>query len=145
MNLKEILKTLQYLHRDLQGSSQLGITSHAAGACLQNGMGVQSRNQVSEMHFDKSPDPSTFHCWKTSFKTDVCSCSNFPTESVDDLETSQSIGERRFPNFEMLVAKIASAMKKIILNSYFKKKVSLEERKRPTWKTDFSVEDRLCS
>ena len=49
--------------------------------------------------------------------------------SVDDLETSQSIRTHLFPNFEMLDAKIASALKKIILNSYFKKKVSLEEQK----------------
>ena len=34
-----------------------------------------------------------------------------------------------FPNFEMLNAKIASAVNKIIQNSQFKKKVSLEEQK----------------
>ena len=33
-------------------------------------------------------------------------------ESVEDLETSQSIGGPRFPNFEMLDGKIASALKK---------------------------------
>ena len=36
-----------------------------------------------------------------------------------------------FPNFEMLDARIASALHKIIQNSYFKKKVSLEEQKAP--------------
>ena len=34
-----------------------------------------------------------------------------------------------FPNFEMLDARIASALNKIIQHSYFKKKVSLEEQK----------------
>ena len=34
-----------------------------------------------------------------------------------------------FPNFELLDAKISSALNKIIQNSYFKKKVSLEEQK----------------
>ena len=34
-----------------------------------------------------------------------------------------------FPNFEMLDAKIASTLNKIIQNSQFKKKVSLEEQK----------------
>ena len=34
-----------------------------------------------------------------------------------------------FQNFEMLDARIASALNKIIQNSYFKKKVSLEEQK----------------
>ena len=45
-------------------------------------------------------------------------------ESVDDLESSRTIRGCHFPNFEMLAA---SALNKIIQNSYFKKKVSLEE------------------
>ena len=49
-------------------------------------------------------------------------------DSVDDLKTSQSIGEHRLPYFEMHDAKIASALK-IITNPYFKKKVNLEEQK----------------
>ena len=98
----------------------------------------QPRNRVPEVHFDKFPDPSTFQCWKTIFKTEACSSSNFPTdamlwikevemvEPMDDLETSQSVGGHRFTNFDMLDAKIAAALKKIIMNSHFKKKVSLE-------------------
>ena len=51
-------------------------------------------------------------------------------ESVDDLKSSRSIqGRTHFPNFEMPDAKIASAPTKIIQNSYFKKKFSLEEQK----------------
>ena len=114
---------------------------HVEGAYPQNYMVEQLRNQVSEMHFEKYSDPSTFQCWKTNFKTVVCSCSSFLTEamwwmkevemvgSVDDLEISQSIGGHKFQKFEMLDAKIASTLKKIILNFYFKKKVNLEERK----------------
>ena len=50
--------------------------------------------------------------------------------SVDDLKSSHSIqGYTHFPNFEMLDARIASALNKIIQNSYFEKKVSLEEQK----------------
>ena len=37
--------------------------------------------------------------------------------------------EKDFPNFEMLDAKVASALNKIIHDSQFKKKVSLEEQK----------------
>ena len=37
--------------------------------------------------------------------------------------------EKNFPNFEMLDARIASTLNKIIQNSYFKKKVSIEEQK----------------
>ena len=35
----------------------------------------------------------------------------------------------RIPNFEMLDARIASALNKIIHNSHFKRKISLEEQK----------------
>ena len=44
-------------------------------------------------------------------------------------KSSRSIAGRNFPNFEMLDAKIASALNKIIQVSHFKKKVSLEEQK----------------
>ena len=51
-------------------------------------------------------------------------------DSVDDFESSRpSLGYTRFPKFEMLDARIASALNKIIQNSYFKKKVGLEEQK----------------
>ena len=44
---------------------------------------------------------------------------------------------KNFPNFEMLDARIASALNKIIQNSYFKKKVSLEEQKKLRKRTSF--------
>ena len=51
-------------------------------------------------------------------------------DSFDDLKSSHSIqGYIHFPNFEMLDSNIASALNKIIQNSYFKKKVSLVEQK----------------
>ena len=68
-------------------------------------------------------------------------CSQFPTEamlwikevemveSVDDLKSSRSIRGTHGPNFELLNARIASALNKIIQNTLFKKKVSLEEMK----------------
>ena len=93
----------------------------------QHCMVEQPRNQVSEMHFVKFLNPSTFQCWKTSFKTWMKEVEM--VDSVDDLKTSQSIGGHRFRNFEMLDAKIASALIKIIMNPYFRKKVSLEEQK----------------
>ena len=49
-------------------------------------------------------------------------------DSMDNLKSSRSIRRCHFPNFEMLDAKIASALNKIIQNSYFKKKVRLEEQ-----------------
>ena len=51
-------------------------------------------------------------------------------EAVDDPKSWRSIqGYTHFPNFEMLDVRIPSALNKVIQNSYFKKKVSLEEQK----------------
>ena len=73
------------------------------------------------------------------FKTKVCTCSQFPTEamqwikevelvdSVDDLKSSSSIRGIQMPNFEVLDARIASALNKIIHNPRFKRRISLEE------------------
>ena len=50
-------------------------------------------------------------------------------DSLDELESSRTVAGKNFPNFEVLDAKIVSALHKIIRNSHFKKKVSLEEQK----------------
>ena len=75
------------------------------------------------------------------FKTEVCTCSQFPTEavqwikevelvdSVDELRSSSSTRGISMPNFEVLDAVIASALNKIIHNSQFKRRISLEEQK----------------
>ena len=101
----------------------------------------QQRLQISDLHFDKFPTPATFACWKIRFKTEVCTCSQFPTEamqwikevemvdSVDDLKSSSSILCISMPNVEVLDARIASALNKIIHNSHFKRRISLEEQK----------------
>ena len=77
----------------------------------------QQRLQISDLHFDKFPTPATFACWKIRFKTEVCTCSQFPTEamlwikevelvdSVDDLKSSSSIRGISMPNFEVLDAR----------------------------------------
>ena len=101
----------------------------------------QQRLQISDLHFDKFPTPATFACWKIRYKTEVCTCSQFPTEamqwikevemvdSVDDLKSSSSIRGISMPNLEVLDARIASALNKIIHNSHFKRRISLEEQK----------------
>ena len=51
-------------------------------------------------------------------------------DSVDDFEKSSlSVRGIRTPDFEVLDARIASALNRIIQNTSFKKKVSLEEMK----------------
>ena len=99
----------------------------------------QQRLQISDLHFDQFHTPTTFTCWKIRFKTEVCTCSQFPTEvmqwiaevemveSVDDLKSSCSVRGIRMPDFEVLDAKTASALNRIIHNSHFKRRISLEE------------------
>ena len=50
-------------------------------------------------------------------------------QMVDSVDEVKIFAGKKFPNFEMLDAKIASVFNKIIQNSHFKKKVSLEEQK----------------
>ena len=111
----------------------------------------QQRLQISDLHFDKFPTPATGACWKIRFKTEVCTCSQFPTEamqrikevemvdSVDDLRSSSSIRGISMPNFEVLDARIASALNKIIHNSHFKE--SVWRNKKPKKRTVSFVED----
>ena len=106
-----------------------------------NSMVGQQRQQVSELQFEKFPALSTFLCGKIRFKNQVTTCSDFPSEdmlwikevemvdSLDESKSSRSIAGNNFPFFEILDARIASALTKIIQNSHFKKKVSLEEQK----------------
>ena len=63
-------------------------------------------------------------------------------DSVDDSKSSRSMQGYHFPHFEMLDARVASALNKIIQNSYFKKKgqsggtESSEIGSSPSRKTD---------
>ena len=50
-------------------------------------------------------------------------------ESVDDLKSSCSVRGIRIPDFEVLDARIASALNRIVHNFHFKRRVGLEEMK----------------
>ena len=52
-------------------------------------------------------------------------------DSVDELRSSSSIRCISMPNFEVLDARIASAVNKIVHNSQFNRRISLEEQKGP--------------
>ena len=94
-----------------------------------------------ELQFDKFRTPASFLVWKTRFNTQVSNRSDFPSaamlwikevemvDSLEELKSPRSVYGKNFPNFEMRDAKIASALNKIIQNSQFKKKVSLEEQR----------------
>ena len=74
----------------------------------------QQRLQISDLHFDKFTTPATFACWKITFKTEVCTCTQVPAEamlwieevelvdSVDDLQSSCSVRGIRMPDFGVL-------------------------------------------
>ena len=87
------------------------------GRCSKDYGADQQRLQISDPHFDKFLNPATFACWK----------------KIQDRGI-------RIPDFEELDAKIASALNRIIHNTHFKKKVSLEESPQrgrlSPWKTD---------
>ena len=122
----------------------------------QNSVVGQQRLQISDPHFDKIHPAAMFACWKIRFKTQVSSCSDFPSDamlwikevemvhSVDELRSSRSIAGKNFWNFELLDARIASAPSQFIQNFQFNKKVSLEEQKAQKEDGSF-VEDRSPS
>ena len=125
----------QFKIRDASLDRQPQIQSSLLKETLSKDYGAeQQRLQISDLHFDKFPSPTTFACWKIRFKTEVCTCSQFPTEakhwikevemvdSVDDLMSSSSKKRNSNAEFEVLDARIASALNRIIHNSHFKRK-----------------------
>ena len=84
------------------GQSAINSVIPSEGYSSKNYGADQQRLQISDLHFDKFTTPATFACWKIRFKTEVCTCSQFPTEamhwikevemvdSVDDLKSSSS-------------------------------------------------------
>ena len=50
-------------------------------------------------------------------------------DSVDDLKSSLSVSGIQMPDFEVLDARIASALNRIIHSSHFKRRISLDEQK----------------
>ena len=123
------------------GPSAKNAVIFSGGDSSKNYGADQQRLQNSDLHFDKFRTPATFAYWKIRFKNEVCTCSQFPTEamhwikelemvdSVDDLKSSSSTRGIQMPNFEVLDARIASALNRIIHNSHFKRRISLEEQK----------------
>ena len=58
----------------------------------------QQRLQISDLHADKFSTAATFACWKIRFKTEVCTCSQFPTEAmqwIKEVELVDSVDELR--------------------------------------------------
>ena len=66
-------------------------------------------------------------------------------DSVDDLISSSSKRGIQMPNFEVLDARIASALNRIIHNTPFKKKGQSGGNERPKKRTVSFAEDRLLT
>ena len=120
----------------------------------QNYMVGQQIQQVSELQFDNFPNPQSFSVWKIRFKNQATACSDFPSErmswikememveSFDECVSSRSTAGKKIPNFEMLDAKIASALNKIIQNYSSSRRRSVSMNRTPRRRTGFYEEDR---
>ena len=94
---------------------RLWIISDGWTAKTPNFGGCNSTNSLVVNHF---------LVWRIQFKIQVTTCSDFPSDailwikevemfdSLEKLKSSRSVSGKNFPNFEMLDAKIASALKK---------------------------------
>ena len=145
-------------NRDLRcqsGPSAKDSVIFSGGDSSKNYGADQQRLQISDLHFDKFPTPATFACWKIRFKTEVYTCSQFPTEamqwikevelvdSVDELRSSSSTRGISRPNFEVLDARIASALNRIIIPA--SRERSVWRNKKPRKRTVSFAEDRLLT
>ena len=108
-----------------QGSSELGILPLMQGLIRRivwlSCRGIKSRKCISINSLILRPvsvgrrASRGIFLFKLSFGNHVVDRGMVIVDSVDDRETSQSIGGERFPYFEMLFSKIASVLKKIRL------------------------------
>ena len=71
---RETIPTPRFVRRP----STLNSFFPAEGVYPQNYVADQSRQQISELQFDKFPTLSTFSCWKIRFKTQESACSSSP-------------------------------------------------------------------
>ena len=109
---------------------------HTGGIYSQNCMMEVPRYTISETHVENSQTQATFNVFQSqSQDRSLCeytvpSTDNVMERSIDDLLTSQSMeGRRDFPDFEMLDARIVSALRKNIFNTSFKREVKVEEQR----------------
>ena len=117
--------------------------NHTGGTCSHGCMIDYPRFPISALHPGKILTLWNFKSWKVHFKTEVCAKSVDPhltmhwikevetAKSIDELMTSRSIMERTyFPDYDMLDAKIASALKKLLdMHVHFRRRASVEEQR----------------
>ena len=79
---KSARRTQDQDQRCHSGQSAKNSVIFSGGDSSQNYGADQQRLQISDLHFDKFPTPATFASWKIRFKTEACTCSQFPTEAM---------------------------------------------------------------
>ena len=72
------------------GSSAKDSVIFSGGDSSKNYGADQQRLQNSDLHSDKFPTLASFVCWKIRFKTEVCTCSQFPTEAMQWIKKVES-------------------------------------------------------
>ena len=72
----------QFQCRHLQRGRLLRVLQYRWNYRRKNYMVGQQRLQISELQFDKFPDPPSFLVWKIRFRTQVTSCSDFPSDAM---------------------------------------------------------------
>ena len=137
---RESLNTSIPLHHFQSGG---GMLNHTGGTYSHSGMMDSPRIPITERHLGKFRDSMEFPNWKLNFKTEVCTRTADPqitmlwikaveiAKSIDELVTSRSVvGRTHFPDFDMLHAMIASALKELLNTQihFRKKRVSVEEQ-----------------
>ena len=116
----------------------------------------QQRQQISELRFDKIPNTQSFLVWKSRCKSSyylfwlsvgcyvVWMKEVEMVDSLDELKSSRSVCGEDFPNFEMVDAKFASALNKIIQISSSKRR-SVSRSRKPRKRIGFYEEDKSPS
>ena len=133
-----------------------GMLNH--GGTYPHGMRDYQRIIFSEWYLGKNPDSMEFQSWKVNFRTEVCLRTADPqitmlwikeveiAKSIDELVQSRSItGQHNFPDFDMLDAMIASALKKFSTRSQISEKEQVSKSSELRRTTDSYEEDKLCT
>ena len=100
--------------------------NHIGGTYSHNGMADHPKASIAQLNLGKFPDPAEFQCWKTNFRVEFClKTADLQVtmlwikeveiaKSIDELETFAIDYGKDCPDFDMLDAMIASALKKIL-------------------------------
>ena len=98
-----------------------GVYDHTGGTYSQCGVVDCPRFPISELHLGNFPDSMEFQSWKVNFKPEVCAAFPLDQRSCDSKVNWRSCdiaidykAKRDFPDYDMLDAMIAFALKRLL-------------------------------